>query len=38
MNTTVDPSSEILIPDIMIPSSFVKLVSRTGVNAGAAAV
>ena len=38
MKITVDPSSEIRIPDIMIPSSFRKLVRRTGTNAGAAAV
>jgi hypothetical protein len=37
-NTTVLPLSEILICDIMIPSSFMKLVSRTGVKLGAAAV
>ena len=32
------PSSEMRIPDIMTPSSFMKFVSRTGVNSGAAAV
>ena len=37
-NTTVLPSSEIRIPDIMMPSSFRKFVSRTGVNRGATAV
>src|ERR1700691_4989610 len=36
-NTTVLPSSEILICDIMMPSSLGKFVSLTGVNRGAAA-
>src|SRR6266853_995663 len=37
-NTTVLPSSEMRIADIMMPSSFMKLVSRTGTNWGATAV
>jgi hypothetical protein len=37
-NTTVLPSSEMRIADIMMPSSFMKLVMRTGAKAGATAV
>src|ERR1700689_2043744 len=37
-NTTVLPSSEIRIADIIMPSSFWKLVRRTGVNKGPSAV
>jgi hypothetical protein len=35
---TVPPSSEIWIADMSMPSSWRKLVRRTGVNVGAAAV
>src|SRR5262245_46875914 len=36
-NTTVDPSFEIRTPDRSTPSSFMKLVRRTGAYAGATA-
>ncbi len=37
-NTTVEPSSDIWISDMSIPSSFMKFVRRTGVKAGPTAV